>query len=94
MFSGEKEKIGFIRCVDPNGKGVEFWMGDVETTMFDSIRYVLKFSVDDYKARPRPQWAMQHPGQCVLNGSQVHWTSEVEAAIKENTLANYLDFLG
>jgi len=35
---------------------------------------------------------------CVLNGSQVHWTSEVEDAIEENKTAGnglqkYLDYL-
>jgi dynein heavy chain len=30
MFSGEKEKIEFIACVDPKDKGVEFWMGELE----------------------------------------------------------------
>lgn len=31
----------------------------------------------------RKDWVLQHPGQCVLNGSQVHWTSEVEAAMNQ-----------
>jgi len=30
MFSAEKEKIPFSWMVDPKGKGVEYWMGDVE----------------------------------------------------------------
>jgi dynein heavy chain len=30
MFSAEREKIDFSYLVDPKGKGVEYWMGDVE----------------------------------------------------------------
>jgi dynein heavy chain len=45
--------------------------------MRNSIRSVLLHSIRDYEIRPREQWVLSHPGQCVLNGSQVHWTSEV-----------------
>jgi len=82
MFSGEKEKIKFAEIVDPREKGVEFWMGEVENMMFKSVKTVLKYSVDDYVTRERPEWILVHPGQCVLNGSQVHWTKEVEDAME------------
>lgn len=58
--------------------------------MFISIRQVLKYSVDNYLEVKRTDWAVTHPGQCVLNGSQVHWTREVEEAITGNALADYL----
>jgi dynein heavy chain, axonemal len=90
MFSGEKEEIQFFAPVDPKDKGVEFWMGELEDMMFTSIRHVLKYSVDDYLVAKRTDWAVTHPGQCVLNGSQVHWTREVEEAITGNALADYL----
>jgi dynein heavy chain len=93
MFSGEKEEIQFVSAVDPKDKGVEYWMGELEEMMFTSIKHSLKFSVDDYLVLPRTDWSLKHPGQCVLNGSQVHWTKEVEQAIKENSLGKYLDFL-
>lgn len=83
MFSGEKEKIDFISTVDPREKGVEFWMGEVEQMMFDSVSYALKKSVDDYPTRERNDWVLHHPGQCVLNGSQVHWTQEVEDVMQK-----------
>lgn len=35
----------------------------------------------DYKEIKRTEWVLKHPGQCVLNGSQVHWTTEVEEAM-------------
>lgn len=87
MFSIEKEKIDFVDTVDPREKGVEFWMGEVENMMVKSVRYVLKYSIDDYLEKPRTEWILCHPGQCVLNGSQVHWTSDIEDAIKKEGLA-------
>ena len=50
--------------------------------MKTTIRHVLLYSVEDYVKNPRKEWVKQHPGQCVLNGSQVHWTLEVEEAMK------------
>jgi hypothetical protein len=38
MFSGEGEKIVFNEPVDPKEKGVEYWMGELEQMMYDSIR--------------------------------------------------------
>jgi dynein heavy chain len=61
--------------------------------MYDTIRHVLKKSVDHYLEVDRNVWVLEHPGQCVLNGSQVHWTSEVEEAINKNALADYLQTL-
>jgi dynein heavy chain len=69
MLSGEKEMIQFSETLDPKDKKVEDWMGEVENMMFTTVRDVLKFSVDDYKLRSRPDWIKKHPGQCVLNGS-------------------------
>jgi dynein heavy chain, axonemal len=87
MYSGEKEKIQFFETVDPRDKGVEYWMGEIERMMFRSVRAVLLNSVQDYLKKARTDWILVHPGQCVLNGSQVHWTTEVEEAIvKEGVL--------
>lgn len=83
MYSGEREKIQFADIVDPREKGVEFWMGEIERMMFKSVRAVLLYSVEDYLVKNRNEWILVHPGQCVLNGSQVHWTTEVEDAIKK-----------
>jgi dynein heavy chain len=81
MMSGEGEKINFVKKIDPKDRNVEYWMGDVEKMMQASVRNVLLISIEDYVEKPRTQWVLQHPGQCVLNGSQVHWTKEVEDAI-------------
>jgi dynein heavy chain len=68
-------------------------MGELEEMMFKSIRTVLLKSVENYKEIERPEWMLNHPGQCVLNGSQIHWTTEVEEAMEQNKLAEYVQFL-
>jgi dynein heavy chain len=83
MYSGEKEKVEFTKLVDPREQGVEYWMGDVENEMFTSVRSVLKYSIDDYMVKERTDWVLVHAGQCVLNGSQVHWTAELEDYMKK-----------
>ena len=83
MYSAENERIPFVKNIDTNNKNVEFWMGDLEEMMKISVRHVLHNSVEDYAKTPRGTWVLNHPGQCVLNGSQVHWTKEVETAITE-----------
>jgi dynein heavy chain, axonemal len=93
MFSAEKEKVKFSRHVDPNKKNVEDWMGELEEMMKVSIKDSLLFSINDYPKRRRSEWAVLHPGQCVLNGSQVQWTTEVEASFKTNTVKDYWDVL-
>jgi dynein heavy chain, axonemal len=85
MFSSEGEKIEFSEPVYPKidrkDKNVEDWMGEVEMMMVLSVKRVLLHSVDDYPQRERNQWCMSHPGQCVLNGSQIWWTKDCETAI-------------
>jgi dynein heavy chain len=96
MFSGEGEKVNFVKKIDPKDRNVEYWMGDVEKMMQNSVRNVLLRSVEDYLVRPRNDWIINHPGQCVLNGSQVHWTADVEKAIKTNGVKGveeYYEFL-
>lgn len=96
MYSAESEHIKMSDMVDPKDKKVEDWLGEVEQMMFDTIRDVLKFSIDDYATRDRNEWVKFHPGQCVLNGSQVHWTKELEDVMAKSGpegVKEYLDFL-
>ena len=69
MFSGEGEKVNFVKKIDPKDRNVEYWMGDVEKMMTLSVRQVLYHSVLEYKEKLRNDWIINHPGQCVLNGS-------------------------
>lgn len=40
----------------------------------------MEIGIFDYLERPRNEWVTIHPGQIVLNASQVHWTKDVETA--------------
>ncbi len=82
MFSAEKEKVDFVQPVNPVGKSVEHWMTDLEDMMKLSVRHELEKSITSYLHTPRKDWVLQQKGQCVLNGSQVHWTTEVEEVLK------------
>lgn len=62
MFSGEKEEVKFIGPVDPRDKGVEYWMGELEQMMCDTIKAVLKRSIDHYVEVSRPEWILLHAG--------------------------------
>ena len=94
MSSVEKEYIPFEEFkVIPTHKPVEKWMKEVEISMQKSVRRFMLHAIAEYPKTPRTKWIMEHPGQCVLGGSQTFWTSEVEAAIQEQTLEAYLEKL-
>ena len=78
MMSAEKEKVKFVKPVDPNKKNVEDWMGELEEMMRLSVREAFLNAVKDYPSRKRTEWAISHPGQVILNGSQIVWTKDVE----------------
>ena len=93
MMSGEKEKVNFNSLVNPKDKKVEDWMCEVEDMMFRSVRSVLEWSIKDYtQIETRNQWILKHPGMCVLNGSQVHWTRNFENALTEGGLEGIKTF--
>jgi len=56
MYSGEKERVAFVKEVNPTGLGVEEWMTDVETQMYTSIRKILYDSIADYPNQKRTDW--------------------------------------
>jgi dynein heavy chain len=83
MFSPEDERVDFVRKINPKNQNVEHWLGQVEQGMKDTMKHAMITGVKDYSKRKRKEWVRKHPGQVVLNGSQVHWTMEVEAALRE-----------
>jgi dynein heavy chain len=93
MFSVEGEKVGFVDVLDPVDKQVEDWMSEVESQMKKSVRDALFKSIQTYTSEGRVKWFFEHPGQCSLNGSQVHWTKEVEEAIQKKKLKQFVEKL-
>ena len=69
MISAEGENIAFVRKIDPKDRNVEFWMGDVERQMVQSVRHVMEYGIEDYLEKERNVWVTIHPGQIVLNAS-------------------------
>ena len=45
--------------------------------MRQSVRYEFQRAIDLYPETIRNKWTCNHPGQCVLNGSQIWWTTLV-----------------
>lgn len=52
-----------------------------------SVRDAMIKAVEDYPKRFRPEWAVSHTGQVILNGSQIVWTGDVETAMKNGGVA-------
>jgi dynein heavy chain len=50
-------------------------------------------AIKDYLETGRNDWLLKHKGQCVLNCSQVHWTTEVEECILQGpeAIKEYFD---
>lgn len=98
MNSVEEEKVKFLKVIDPHGKQVEDWMSEVEREMKKTVKEKLSIAITQYPSTRDPnsdrnQWVLSHPGQCVLNGSQVRWTQEVEEAIETKFIDEYCRLL-
>ena len=78
FISPEGEEIMMTEIINPVGKNVEHWMLELEGMMRISIRDVMGRAIADYTETPRPKWMQKWAGMCVLNGSQMHWTREME----------------
>ncbi|CAD7943415.1 unnamed protein product [Amoebophrya sp. A25] len=94
IFSSEGEKIVCASEVKTKDKNVETWMGDLEKEMINSVRHVMQMGIETYVETERTKWVLEHPGQIVLNASQVHWTDEVEEAIEGDMVPGYFEKLG
>ncbi|KAL7993493.1 putative dynein heavy chain region D6 P-loop domain, dynein heavy chain, domain-2 [Plasmopara halstedii] len=81
IISAEGEKVPLTSVVDPKGKDVEQWMMEVENMMKTSIRDIMERAIANYTEIDRVLWIQKWPGMCVLNGSQMHWTREMEEAM-------------
>uniref|UniRef100_A0A7S3ZAX1 AAA+ ATPase domain-containing protein n=1 Tax=Lotharella globosa TaxID=91324 RepID=A0A7S3ZAX1_9EUKA len=98
MYSAKGELVKFVEPIDPRDREVEDWLSEVRDQMRATMRYRFKKAIMDYKDRKRNDWIARvgHPGQCVLQGSQVRWTMEVEEAFDSGGakgLENYFQLL-
>lgn len=83
MKSAEGEIVELVDKVNPEGKNVEAWMTELEENMKVSVKDVLYKSILSYPQMKRTDWLQVVPGQCALNGSQFHWTREIEESMDE-----------
>jgi dynein heavy chain len=84
MTSPENEYVAFVTPVDPRNKNVENWMVELKDAMVAGVRYNMIEAIIDYTKCSRTDWMQKWAAQCVLNGSQLHWTREVEEHLKAN----------
>ncbi|XP_026203417.1 dynein heavy chain 1, axonemal [Anabas testudineus] len=89
MYSGEGEEVKLFLPVWPTGN-VEDWLRDVEKSMKATLRDNIDRSLKVYPKEPRVQWVLSWPGQVVIAGCQVFWTTEVSEALERGDLADSL----
>ena len=88
MFSAENEDVTFRENIYPTGN-VEDWMCEIERVMKESLRQIIRDSLEDYKKVLRTEWVLQWPGQVVICGAQFYWTQAVSKALDEKKIAEY-----
>nr|XP_019941835.1 PREDICTED: dynein heavy chain 1, axonemal [Paralichthys olivaceus] len=89
MFSGEGEEVKLFLPVSPTGN-VENWLRNVEKSMKATLRDNIEQSLKVYSEQPRAEWVLSWPGQVVIAGCQVFWTTEVSEALEQGDLADRL----
>ncbi|KAM4770854.1 dynein axonemal heavy chain 14 [Rhinophrynus dorsalis] len=73
--SAEGEKIPMANTVRVRGP-VEQWMGNVESSMFDMVKKLVKIGVMEWGQSEFKKWMISHPGQVVLVVSQIMFNRE------------------
>ncbi|CAF0758924.1 unnamed protein product [Brachionus calyciflorus] len=88
MYSAENEEVQFRENIYPSGN-VEDWMLEIERVMKESLRQIIRDSLDDYKSKARTAWVLEWPGQVVIAGCQTYWTTLVSKALEDKNLPEY-----
>ena len=93
MVSPEKETVAFISKIDVNrgdNKGnVEYWMLEIEKTMYKTLQDSTKRSLLDYQTQNRVDWIPKWPAMTILCINQIMWTAEAEKSISTSSLAKF-----
>lgn len=92
MYSAEGEEVVFRPPIYPE-RSVEYWLGDLERVMRNTIREIIGEALAVVDSIPRKEWVYMWPGQVTLCCGQAYWTAHVENGILKNTLSNYYDVL-
>ncbi|KAG7209677.1 hypothetical protein KM043_011323 [Ampulex compressa] len=92
MLSDEDEYVPLSSKIYPaDAKGmVERWLCQVEELMVTSLRDIAEESIVAYFTAVREEWMLAWPGQIVICGSQIHWTSEVCESFEDRSTEDYL----
>lgn len=97
MISCEGERVALNSPVDPespaNRGNVERWLLELEQVQWHSVRKQVELSLAEYPKLERAKWTLNWPAQAVLATSQMYWTQEVEATIKDAGSAGLKNFV-
>ncbi|KAJ3180788.1 hypothetical protein HDU85_003867 [Gaertneriomyces sp. JEL0708] len=94
MYSREDEYVAFLQPCECTGP-VEVWLNRLVDAMRGTLRHLLGEAVMGYEEKPREQWIFDYPAQITLAGTQIWWTTEVNAAFGrleegyENAMKDY-----
>ncbi|XP_076646459.1 dynein axonemal heavy chain 1 [Halictus rubicundus] len=88
MYSAEGEEVILRPPMYPE-RSVEFWLGELERVMRNTIREIIHDALQLVEISPRKQWVYMWPGQVTLCCGQAYWTAHVEEAIRGNRLRQY-----
>ncbi|CAH2255707.1 dynein heavy chain 14, axonemal [Pelobates cultripes] len=75
ITSAEGERIPMPKNVRVRGP-VEQWLGNLESSMFDVVKKMLKVGVMDWNPSVFKNWMLSHPGQVVLVVSQIMFNKD------------------
>ncbi|XP_076627799.1 dynein axonemal heavy chain 1 [Colletes latitarsis] len=90
MYSAEGEEVIFRPPMYPL-RSVEYWIGDLEMVMRNTIREIIQEALSVIDSIPRKEWVYMWPGQVTLCCGQTYWTAHVENGILKNKLRAYFD---
>ncbi|XP_075719503.1 dynein axonemal heavy chain 14 isoform X3 [Rhinoderma darwinii] len=75
IISAEGEKICMPKNVRVRGS-VEQWLGNVETSMYDVVKKLVRAGVLDWDQSELKTWILTHPGQVILVVSQIMFSKD------------------
>ncbi|XP_056424426.1 dynein axonemal heavy chain 14 isoform X2 [Hyla sarda] len=75
ILSAEGERICMPKNVRIRGS-VEQWLGNVETSMYDVLKKLVRVGVLDWGQSDFKKWVLTHPGQVVLVVSQIMFSKD------------------